>query len=411
MNKKIINIDEKTIKISLFGGFKISLGNKDIFKENKIKTNKALQLLIFLLCSPGRKASTEAIINGILDADELENPNAVCKNLIYRLRKILRDNELVAENDDAIIFENDAYNLHLNCVSDLEAFNACWAILNGLDEEDFFEACKQALSLYKGVFLGNLISDHWASEQLAFLENRYFMFLNKLLKFVELQGCYQEILDELAQAFGLYPHEELVYLNYIKTLYECKHFNRAFQVYDSVCERLLSDLGLQPPPSLLELMKTLTLENENFAKNTTEVHQKLCKSEVFENAHECGLYEFSHIYQAMLMGVMGIDSSMRIVLCTVYDEKGEMFPISPHLDGISQYLRKSLRASLQSGDVFARYSASQFVILLKDSDEECCNGITSRVRTHFHNIPKMRSLRLGFSCSDLQQFRNDNQFK
>ncbi len=408
MNKKILNIDDKTIKISLFGGFKISLGAKEIFKDNKIKTNKALQLLIFLLCSQGRKASTEAIVKGILDADELENPNAVCKNLIYRLRKILRENELVAEEDDAIVFENDAYNLRLNCVSDLEAFNACWAILNGLGEEDTFETCKQALSLYQGVFLGNLLSDYWASEQLAFLENRYFMFLNKLIKIVEQQSCYQEVLDELAQAFGLYPHEELVYLNYIKALYECKHFNRAFQVYDSVCERLLSDLGLQPPPSLLNLMKTLTLENESIAKNTSEVHETLCKAEVFENAHECGLYEFSHIYQAMLMGVMGIDNSIRLVLCTVYDEKGDMFPISPYLDSISQYLRKSLRASLQSGDVFARYSACQFVILLRDSDEECCNGITSRVRTHFHDIPKMRSLRLGFSCTDLQQFRSGN---
>ncbi len=408
MNKKILNIDDKTIKITLLGGFNISLGNNEIFKDNKIKTNKALQLLVFLLCSPERRASTEAIINAILDAEELDSPNAVCKNLIYRLRKILRESGLVAEDVDAIIFENDAYNLHLNCVSDLEAFNACWSIISGLDEDNTFEACKQALSLYRGVFLGNLLSDYWVNEQLAFLENRYFMFLNKLIKLVETQGCYPEILDELTQAFGLYPLEETVYLNYIKALYECKHFNRAFQVYDNVCERLLRDLGIQPPPNLLELMKTLTLENESMAKNITEAHEHLCKAEVFENAHECGLYEFSHIYQAMLLGVMGIDSSVRLVLCTVYDEKGQVFPISPQLDTISQHLRKSLRASLDSGDVFARYSASQFVILLKDSDIECCKGINSRVRTHFHNIPKMRSLRLDFSCTDLQKFRDEN---
>ncbi len=404
MNNKIFNIDDKTIRISLFGGFNLSLGKKEIFKDNKIKTNKALQLMVFFLCSPERKASTEMIVKAVLNSDEIENPNAACKNLVYRLRIILRENKLVAEDEDPVVFENDFYNLRLNCVSDLEAFNTCWQILSELDEEDAFEACKQALSLYRGAFLGNLLSEYWVSEQLAFLENRYFLFLNKLLELVEPQSCYQEVLDELAQAYGLYPHEENVYLSYIKALYECNHFNRAFHVYDNVCERLLSDLGLQPPPSLLQLMKTLTLENESMAKNLTEVHESLCKSEVFENAHECGLYEFSHIYQAMLMGVMGIDSSVRIVLCTVYDENGDVFPISPHLDAISQHLRKSLRASLQSGDVFARYSASQFVILLKDTDEECCNGINSRVRTHFHNIPKMRSLRLSFSCEDLQQF-------
>ncbi len=407
MNKKILNVDDKTLRISLFGGFSIRLGETEIFRENKIKTNKALQLMVFLLCSPGRKAGTEALVNSILDADELENPNAVCKNLIYRLRKILRDNGLVDESEEAVVFENDAYHLRLNCVSDLEAFNACWDMLDNLDQADTFESCKQALSLYRGVFLGGMLSDFWVSEQLSFLENRYFEFLNKLLELVQAQGCYQEVLDELSQAFGLYPHQENIYLNYIKALYECKHFNRAFQVYDNVCERLLSDLGLQPPPNLLELMKTLTLENEVTAQNTNEVHQNLCKSEVFENAHECGLYEFSHIYQAMLMGVMGIDNTMRLVLCTVYDENGDAFPISPRLEGISQYLRKSLRASLLSGDVFTRYSASQFIILLKDSDEECCRGITSRVRTHFHNIPKMRSLRLEFSCSDLQEFRSD----
>ncbi len=406
MNKKILNVDDKTLRIGLFGGFSIRLGENEVFRENKIKTNKALQLMVFLLCSPGRKAGTEALVNSILDADELDNPNAVCKNLIYRLRKILRENGLVEENEEAVVFENEAYHLRLNCVSDLEAFNACWEMLDGLEEADTFESCKQALSLYRGVFLGGLLSDFWVSEQLSFLEKRYFSFLNKLLQIVQAQGCYQEVLDELAQAFALYPHEEDVYLNYIKALYECKHFNRAFQVYDNVCDRLLSDLGLQPPPNLLELMKTLTLENESMAQDTAQVHKSLCKAEVFENAHECGLYEFSHIYQAMLMGVMGIDHTMRLVLCTVYDENGDAFPISPRLEGISQYLRKSLRASLLSGDVFTRYSASQFIILLKDSDEECCRGITSRVRTHFHNIPKMRSLRLEFSCSGLQEFRD-----
>ncbi len=405
MNKKIITADEKTIRVSLFGGFSMRIGQIEIFRENKIRTNKALQLLVFLLCSPGRKAGTDTIVSAILDTDELDNPNAVCKNLVYRLRKILRENELVAQDEDAIVFENDVYNLRLNCVSDLEAFNASWEMMESLEDADKFESCKQALSLYRGVFLGNLLSDYWVMEQLSFLENRYLMFLNTLLNLVEEQNCYQEILDELAQAFGLYPHEEMVYMNYIKVLYECKYYNRAFNVYDNVCERLLSDLGLQPPPSLLDLMKTLTLENESMANDTTEVHENLCKMQVFEKAHECGLYEFSHIYQAMLIGVMGIDSTMRLVLCTVYDENGDVFPISPHLDGISQHLRKSLRVSLESGDVFSRYSASQFVILLKDTDEECCRGITSRVRGHFHNIPKMRALRLTFSCTDLQQFR------
>ncbi len=408
MNKKILNMDEQTIRIILLGGFSIYIGENEIFRENKIRTNKAIQLLVFLLCRPGRKASAEMIVNAILDADELDNPYAVCKNLVYRLRKILRENGLAEENEEAIVFENDAYHLRLNCVSDLEAFNACWDVLDGLDDANTFESCKQALSLYRGIFLGGLLSEHWVGEQLSFLENRYFLFLSTLLQLVEAQGCYQEVLDELAQAFGLYPHEESVYLNYIKALYDCKHYNRAFQVYDTVCERLLADLGLQPPPQLLALMKTLTLENESTAQDTHEVHDHLCKTEVFENAHECGLYEFSHIYQAMLMGIMGIDNSMRLVLCTVYDENGDAFPINPVLDGISQYLRKSLRASLQGGDVFARYSASQFVILLKDSDEECCRGITSRVRTHFHDIPKMRSLRLTFSCTDLQQFRDES---
>ncbi len=405
MNKKIINIDDKTIRISLFGGFSVRIGQQEIFRENKIKTNKSLQLMVFLLCRPERKAPTEMLVNSILDSEELENPNAVCKNLVYRLRKILRDNGLADEDEDTIVYENDAYHLRLNCVSDLEAFNACWKMLSNLDEANIFESCKQALSLYHGVFLGNLLSDYWVNEQLSFLENRYFMFLNKFLKLVEAQGCYQEILNELAQAFGLYPHEEVVYLNYIKTLYLCKHYNRAFQVYDTVCERLLSDLGLQPPSELLDLMKTLTLENESTAKSINQVHEKLYKSEVFENAHECGLYEFSHIYQAMLMGVMGIEKSTKLVLCTIYDENGNAIPISPRLDNISQHLRKSFRVSLQVGDVFARYSASQFVILLKDSDEECCKGITSRVRAHFHNIPKMRALRLMFECTDLQQFR------
>ncbi len=399
--------DDRTIRVSVFGGFSMRLGNKEIFRESKLKTNKALQLMVFLLCRPQRKASTELLVNSILDVDELENPKAVCKNLIYRLRKILRENGLVEEDEEAVVFEDDAYHLRLNCVSDLEAFNVCFQMLDSLDEADSFEACKQALTLYRGAFLGGLLSDYWVSEQLAFLENQYFMFLNKLLILVEEQGCYQEVLDELAQAFGLYPHREDVYLAYIKALYECKHFNRAFHVYDTVCARLLSDLGLQPPPSLLELMKTLTLENETTAQDIDQVHESLCKSEVFENAHECGLYEFSHIYQAMLMGVMGKDSSIRLILCTVFDEDGEAFPISPRLDGISQYLRKSMRASLHSGDVFARYSASQFVVLLKDSDEECCQGITSRVRAHFHNIPKMRSLRLKFCCTDLQHFREE----
>ncbi len=393
------------ISVCLLGGFSVRRDNEELFHSDKLRTNKALQLLVLMLSQPQNTASTNQIVNALYNGDAPENPGAVCKNLVYRLRKILQKYNLCETPSEALVYENNTYHLRLYCVCDLEIFNNCWNQLPQLGKHDRFETCKHALAIYKGVFLGGMLSEYWASSLLAYFENRYFSFLDKVWEYATKHGCYWQVQEELSLAFGLYPYEESVYLAYIKTLYACKQYSRANWVYDTVCKRLLNDLGLPPPQSLLLLMDRLNSENENTAEHLEDVHKSLCHTPTFLSTQECNLHVFSHLYQAILGGVLAPKSEVCLVLCTLCNENEDTHSCKKQHNKASEHLRESLCASLQKGDVFAQYSVGQFAVLLQNGKESCYETMCSCVRAQFYKSEKHRTFRLDFQYCLIQHLQ------
>jgi len=56
------------------------------------------------------------------------------------------------------------------------------------------------------------------------------------------------------------------------------------------------------------------------------------------------------------------------------------------LESRSKTLRQCISSSLRRGDIFTRYSSSQYLILLVGSDKEGCNVVAGRISKKLYAI-------------------------
>ncbi len=394
------------VYVQLLGEFQLRVGKRVVFNAAKLKNNKPLQLMVLLLCQENHSITVERLIDSRLTDQATETPKSVYKNLAYRLRKLLKDKELCDEEvcRNTVSYENSMYTLHFSCGSDVDDMkNALRHAEKAQNEEECARFCIQALQLYQGDFLGGLLSEFWASEQLTQNKKIYFDTLEMLGDcFEKCPSIGDEVAAQFARAYAMYPYEETVYMRYLYTLYKRKRYNDAMQVYQNTCEALYNELGLAPPQSLVDFVETLF---SGWGDAAAEVHDvfPVLEEEYDDGAYECALHEFSHIYQVMVRSMERTRRTVYLMLCTLREHDGEMPKASKRLKELTTALREVVRATLRREDVFARYSAAQYVFLLTDLSDEHCDVIAQRVRSRFYKIRNMGNLRLEFQHISAQE--------
>ncbi len=399
--------DTANVIVQLLGDFRILRGDEILFQGAKIKSNKPLQLLVYILCQPGKQVLSDRLVSSMLVDEECENPKAVYKNLVYRLRKMLVDFEPDESKRASIYYKSGSYCLEWNNDTDFDVFESYLkAAKESTDDEKIWDNCTAALDLYKGDFLGGYLSEYWVNELMVYYQRKYFACLDIFWKQVEKYNYYGPAANYFARAYELYPHEEDIYLRYIQVLYEDNQHSEATRVYEITCQRLFNDFGVAPPDSLQDLMKRLYTSNENVVEGINEVRNSICEMNDMRGAYECTIYEFSRIFHVIVRSMERSGKSVFLMLCTLRENNGELPKTGERLAELFGYLQSVISDTLRAEDVFARYSSTQYVILLPDINYENCGLVASRIRESFYNKARMKKLRLDFKYASAVVFEN-----
>ena len=67
------------------------------------------------------------------------------------------------------------------------------------------------------------------------------------------------------------------------------------------------------------------------------------------------------------------------MLCTITDYEGKVIQNQEKLKARSELLRKTIGRALRRSDVYAKYSASQYLVLLMGVGEENCMVVGKRI--------------------------------
>lgn len=164
-----------------------------------------------------------------------------------------------------------------------------------------------------------------------------------------------------------------------------------FKRADKEMERKSAQLGTVPSQGKA---------GNGYTKDAVQVRKELME-QVQQPGGYCQDYEtFKGICRFLARGIIRSGQKACVILITVVNEEGGS--LRPYeKDVLMEQLGKDIGAVLRMGDVYTRYSSSQFLLLVIDTEEGQADTIAERVRRQFLSGRQGNDV-LVHSCYELQ---------
>jgi DNA-binding SARP family transcriptional activator len=324
--------------------------------------------------------TTEDIAAAIWSEEESDNPAGALKNLVYRLRKILRSH---FGNEEYILSDRGSYrwNPEIKINIDIEKFEE---MINLAKQENVYERAivkyEQAVAIYQGNFMMKLLDMHWILSLCTYYHSLYLSCVKSLAELYIKTEEYEK-LDWLSTgALKFENTDEQLYCYQIEARMRCGDIALALESYERAREIMEKELGVRKTTVLNKVYEELLAMSKG--KNTysiREVHDDMEEREP-EGVFLCGYPVFKEIYhlEARKNSRSGEESSL--LLMTVGGKKEDQEEIAKfRIKHAMGALEDTIKESLRVGDVAARYSDSQFVILLPGTDHDLAMLVANRL--------------------------------
>ena len=141
-------------------------------------------------------------------------------------------------------------------------------------------------------------------------------------------------------------------------------------------------------------------KGKGYAKDVVQVRKELME-QIQQPGGYCQDYEtFKRICRFLARGIVRSGQKVCVILITVVNEaRGSLRPYEK--DVLMEQLGREIGAALRIGDVYTRYSSSQFLLLVIDTTECQADTIAERVRKQFLSGRQENDV-LVHSCYELQ---------
>ncbi|MDR7871448.1 MAG: BTAD domain-containing putative transcriptional regulator [Tissierellaceae bacterium] len=372
------------IKIFTLGEFDIKLNGESLL-EKIGSQNRLILLFKYFLTHTGKRVIPSLIVEDLMVDKDLKEPEKVLRTQISRLRKLFNENTFYT-----IDFQNGYYvfNLKGKCLVDFQEFENKITKGNMLSEEnpdEAMEILKEALLLYKGVYLPEVEYAEWIVLTRHKLDRIYLKGLYNYLFILKMKGLYHEIIDICEKSIQIKPYEEFINKYFMEALMEIGQKRYALSHYEYFTSKLYNDLRTVPSLSIKEVYKELQ-NHEDKLKNMIDLNiiDKELASDRYKNgALICELHYFKFLYnwelrnkgrkqkENIFLGIISLDNIGYTPL-TAEDIKQGMNVL---MSIVYKHLRKS--------DVLSKWNDSQLVTLLYNITENDLHLINNRLQKNF----------------------------
>jgi DNA-binding SARP family transcriptional activator len=215
------------------------------------------ELLFYLLCHPPR--SKEQI--GLVFWPEA-TPEQVRRNLGVALHQLRR----ALGRPEWIVFEHERYTVNraLGCWFDVDAFETRLAAAgplqnNGRAQETraIRHALEEAVALYGGDFLEDIVDGEWHLPRREHLRRRYQEGLFGLGQLCMAEGQYSQAAEVYRRAIAHDPYLEAAHRELLRCYARQGERGQAVRHYRALVERMRDELGVSPAPETTALVERL----------------------------------------------------------------------------------------------------------------------------------------------------------
>lgn len=393
-------MDEKFLKIKMFGSFSITAGGKSIVfkKYNGSRTSFLLQ---YLIQNSGKSITKEKLIDALYGDEDIDNPVKALQVLVTRLRKVLLDSGLSKQE---YIYCSDGmygWNANISCEIDTHEFET--AVYQAKQPEQTYQRKLElytcAIDLYDGDFLPNLAGNDWATVVSAYYSNLYLQCFERVWELVKENEDYQTMLKLCSKGMRVYPFEEALHIIYIRCLIAEGRVKDAFIAYNFATEMLLDDWNTTPSAELKALFSEISDKLKDERLPIKEIRDEIKEESEPRGAYYCTSMSFIDSYRFVSRMMERSGQSVYLMLCNLANKNGDLPKSDNRLSYAAQCLSDSIKKSLRRGDMYTRYNVTQFLVLLIGTNMENCDLISDRITANYRKLYNGKGIHL--KCSVL----------
>lgn len=391
-----------TLQVQMLGQFTLRYGDRTI-SDSDDRSRRVWSLLAYMLYNHGRSFAQEELIhlywsNGEKSAD----PGNALKSIFHRIRTALDKlqpglGRLLIRRKAGRYFWNNVIPLSL----DIEDFEAHFHAAEAAGDDDVRLAEYQAaLALYAGDPLPRMTDEIWTIPIVAYYHSLYTRAAAGAIELLEKQERTAEAVALCRRAIHIEPYQEDLYEHLMRGLLRTGDMKGAMSVYEEMSEQLFAHFGVMPSETLRTLYRQATRTVNDRTLTMDEVCSQLEEPAPHGGAMVCEYDFFKILYRAEARSIARNGHSANICLLSVSGKDGEMLA-RRSLDPAMNNLQVLVQNNLRRGDVIARCSISQYIILLPQANYENSRMVADRLVSAFYRRYPHSPARLRYTVQPL----------
>ena len=381
------------LKINMFGEFSMEY-NGVVINDNASRSKKLWMLLEYLVTFRGGGVSQSELIDLLWGDEDSGDPANALKAIVHRVRGLV--SELGIDGKKLISYHRGTYSWSPEdfVVSiDVDIFDTLVGKAEGeTDDEMRLKYLLEALTLYKGSFLPQTAMEPWAVSISAYYHTKYIDCAKHAIDLLAEIGRFPEVVDLCRAASIIDPYDEIIHMALIRALFGSGQAQAALAHYEYSTNLFFTHFGVNPSPEFVALYKEIT-------KTTHEIEQDIgiIKGRMQERGERrgpfyCEFEVFKDMYRLELRAQARTGQIVCLCLLTVASADGSR-PNQKLLATSMSKLSETIVQTLRQNDVFARFSVSQYLLMLPGATLENSEMVIGRiVRTFRRNNPRLSTM-------------------
>lgn len=391
-----------TLQVQMLGQFTLRYGDRTI-SDSDDRSRRVWSLLAYMLYNHGRSFAQEELIHLYWSNNEKSaDPGNALKSIFHRIRTALDKlqpglGRLLIRRKAGRYFWNNAMPLSL----DIEDFEAHFHAAEAAGDDDVRLAEYQAaLALYAGDPLPRMTDEIWTIPIVAYYHSLYTRAAAGAIELLEKQERTAEAVALCRRAIHIEPYQEDLYEHLMRGLLRTGDMKGAMSVYEEMSEQLFAHFGVMPSETLRTLYRQATRTVNDRTLTMDEVCSQLEEPAPHGGAMVCEYDFFKILYRAEARSIARNGHSANICLLSVSGKDGEMLArrsLNPAMNNLQVLVQNNLRR----GDVIARCSISQYIILLPQANYENSRMVADRLVSAFYRRYPHSPARLRYTVQPL----------
>ncbi|MBP5304230.1 MAG: hypothetical protein J6Z02_00110 [Lachnospiraceae bacterium] len=387
--------------VSMLGQFEIRY-NGVVLTDNLNRSHKTWNTLAYVLENKKRAVTQAEFFDVLLSEERITNPTNALKTQFYRIRTLLEP--LNIGYGGAIVSQRGAYswNPHIPCSLDSELFEKLCK--KGADAsvpmEERLQSYARAVELYKGDYLPKLMEEAWTVPIRIHYHALYVESVKDYCDLLFELNDYESIIKTVSKAIKIETLDEQLYIYLIKAYIADGNQSAALSTYDTATDIMFKNLGLGPSSELHNIYRSIMDSEKSIETDLIVIQQSLSESASKNGAFICEYGFFINSYQLTARRLARLGLTCFLCLLTLSRDSSLSFT-SDQLDLSMRKLLETVKFSLRSGDVVARYSSMQYVILLPAASYESAEMVMERIMTNHKQQNRCSPFTLSYKIREI----------